>query len=100
MNDEEKKHFHQILRTIDKLDRVGLYGVYQLLTIGKKDESGAFVAGVGLDKVSALQWCYFIAPREIQDKIDKWIEAEKLPPLFSDERKAILESGKSLNETN
>lgn len=38
-----------ILRSIDKLDRVGLDGVTLLLGPGRKDESGDFTAGVGLD---------------------------------------------------
>ncbi len=37
-----------ILRSIDKLDRVGLDGVRQLLGKGRKDESGDFTPGVGL----------------------------------------------------
>ncbi len=38
----------QVLRSIDKLDRVGLDGVRQLLGDGREDESGAFIKGVGL----------------------------------------------------
>ena len=38
-----------ILRCIDKLDRVGLDGVKQLLGPGRKDESGDFTKGVGLE---------------------------------------------------
>ncbi|MCH7596865.1 MAG: histidine--tRNA ligase [Planctomycetes bacterium] len=37
-----------VLRSIDKLDRVGLEGVKALLGKGRKDESGDFTAGVGL----------------------------------------------------
>lgn len=37
-----------ILRAIDKLDRVGIDGVTQLLGSGRKDESGDFTKGVGL----------------------------------------------------
>lgn len=40
----------QVLRTIDKLDRVGIDGVRQLLGRGRKDDSGAFVSGVGLSQ--------------------------------------------------
>ena len=39
---------HDILRTIDKLDRLGMEGVAQLLGAGRKDESGAFTKGLGL----------------------------------------------------
>lgn len=38
----------QVLRSIDKLDRVGVEGVRRLLGRGRKDESGAFVPGIGL----------------------------------------------------
>ncbi len=38
----------QILRCIDKLDRLGEKGVRLLLGPGRKDESGAFTDGVGL----------------------------------------------------
>lgn len=38
-----------VLRSIDKLDRVGPDGVRQLLQRGRRDESGAFIEGVGLD---------------------------------------------------
>ncbi|MFT4014541.1 MAG: histidine--tRNA ligase [Paracoccus sp. (in: a-proteobacteria)] len=37
-----------VLRTIDKFDKVGQDGVRQLLTTGRKDESGAMIEGVGL----------------------------------------------------
>ncbi len=38
-----------VLRTIDKLDRVGLDGVRQLLGPGRRDDSGDFTKGVGLE---------------------------------------------------
>ncbi|WP_108816480.1 histidine--tRNA ligase [Loktanella sp. Alg231-35] len=37
-----------VLRTIDKYDKVGSDGVLQLLTTGRKDQSGAFIDGVGM----------------------------------------------------
>ncbi|MCJ8336059.1 MAG: histidine--tRNA ligase [Epibacterium sp.] len=37
-----------VLRTIDKFDKVGEAGVRQLLTKGRLDASGAFIDGVGL----------------------------------------------------
>jgi hypothetical protein len=43
----------QVLRQIDKLDRVGLAGVFDRLTTGAKDDSGAFVPGVGMDRANA-----------------------------------------------
>ncbi|MWD26344.1 histidine--tRNA ligase [Aquicoccus sp. SCR17] len=38
-----------VLRTIDKFDKVGEAGVRELLGAGRKDASGAFIEGVGLD---------------------------------------------------
>jgi histidyl-tRNA synthetase len=37
-----------VLRAIDKLDRLGIEGVKQLLGAGRKDESGDFTKGAGL----------------------------------------------------
>ncbi|MDO8630003.1 MAG: histidine--tRNA ligase [Phycisphaerales bacterium] len=39
---------HNVLRSVDKLDRVGLEGVKTLLGAGRRDESGDFTRGVGL----------------------------------------------------
>ena len=39
-----------VLRAIDKLDRLGVGGVRQLLTSGRKDESGDFTKGAGLSE--------------------------------------------------
>src|SRR5437588_2029521 len=39
-----------VLRAIDKLDRLGEQGVRELLGAGRKDESGDFTKGAGLDK--------------------------------------------------
>ena len=38
-----------VLRAIDKLDRLGIEGVRDLLGAGRKDESGDFTKGAGLD---------------------------------------------------
>jgi histidyl-tRNA synthetase len=39
----------QVLRAIDKLDKLGVEGVQLLLGAGRKDESGDFTKGAGLD---------------------------------------------------
>jgi histidyl-tRNA synthetase len=46
-----------VLRAIDKLDRLGIEGVRQLLGTGRKDESGDFTRGAGLtaDQISAIE---------------------------------------------
>ena len=43
-----------VLRAVDKLDRLGHDGVRQLLGEGRKDESGAFTKGAGLNARAAL----------------------------------------------
>ncbi|WP_010140309.1 histidine--tRNA ligase [Oceanicola sp. S124] len=42
-----------VLRTIDKFDKVGEEGVRQLLGKGRLDASGAYIDGVGLDEAQA-----------------------------------------------
>ena len=42
-----------VLRAIDKFDRLGVEGVRQLLGPGRKDESGDFTKGAGLDQDTA-----------------------------------------------
>ncbi|WP_282168996.1 histidine--tRNA ligase [Ruegeria atlantica] len=42
-----------VLRTIDKFDKVGEQGVRELLTKGRLDASGAFIDGVGLSEDQA-----------------------------------------------
>lgn len=49
----EGKPADDVLRTIDKFDKVGEDGVRQLLTAGRKDDSGAFIEGVGLSPEQA-----------------------------------------------
>ncbi|MDP8241304.1 MAG: histidine--tRNA ligase [Candidatus Hatepunaea meridiana] len=41
--------YFDVLRTIDKLDRVGMVGVRELLTKGRKDPSGDYMPGLNLD---------------------------------------------------
>ncbi|MDE2468040.1 MAG: histidine--tRNA ligase [Bradyrhizobium sp.] len=44
-----------VLRAIDKLDRLGVDGVRQLLGEGRKDESGDFTKGAGLNSEDATR---------------------------------------------
>ena len=45
----DEKQRLTVLRAIDKLDRLGIEGVRDLLGPGRKDESGDFTRGAGLD---------------------------------------------------
>jgi histidyl-tRNA synthetase len=49
-----------VLRAIDKLDRLGEQGVRDLLGEGRKDESGDFTKGAGLDEVEAGKIIAFV----------------------------------------
>jgi histidyl-tRNA synthetase len=50
-----------VLRAVDKLDRLGVDGVRQLLGAGRKDESGDFTKGAGLtsDQIMFFEQSYF-----------------------------------------
>ena len=52
-----------VLRTIDKFDKVGEDGVRQLLTTGRKDDSGAFIDGVGLSEAQAAPVLAFLTSK-------------------------------------
>ena len=53
VTDEKQKLI--VLRAIDKLDRLGIEGVRQLLGPGRKDESGDFTKGAGLDEEQSTE---------------------------------------------
>ena len=52
-----------VLRAIDKLDRLGIEGVKQLLGAGRKDESGDFTKGAGLDAAGIDAIAKFVAAK-------------------------------------
>ena len=52
-----------VLRTVDKFDKIGAEGVLELLTTGRKDDSGAFIDGVGMRKNDALNVLKFMRSR-------------------------------------
>ncbi|RGP38726.1 histidine--tRNA ligase [Pseudotabrizicola alkalilacus] len=41
-----------ILRTLDKFDKVGIHGVVELLTDGRRDASGAFIPGLNVPPIA------------------------------------------------
>ena len=53
-----------VLRAIDKLDRLGVEGVHQLLGAGRKDESGDFTKGAGLNDRQIMRIFNFTGWRE------------------------------------
>ncbi|ARJ68401.1 histidine--tRNA ligase [Paracoccus contaminans] len=52
-----------VLRQVDKFDKVGAEGVRALLTAGRKDDSGAFIEGVGLAEDQAAPVLAFLTAK-------------------------------------
>ncbi|MBW7922157.1 MAG: histidine--tRNA ligase [Rubellimicrobium sp.] len=65
MRSVSEQHFsnEDILRTIDKFDKVGEQGVIELLTDGRKDASGAFIEGLGLFEWQATEVVAFLTSK-------------------------------------
>ena len=65
-----------VLRAIDKLDRLGAEGVRLLLGPGRKDESGDFTKGAGLDEAAISRILAYVsfqaAPTGEGDRIAFW----------------------------
>ena len=59
---EDRERRGIVLRAIDKLDRLGVDGVVALLGPGRKDESGDFTKGAGLQTDQAMRILAFVAP--------------------------------------
>jgi histidyl-tRNA synthetase len=60
LDDREKRGI--VLRAIDKIDRLGVEGVQALLGEGRKDDSGDFTKGAGLNPEQAHRILAFVAP--------------------------------------
>ncbi len=66
INIEESKQY-KLLKSIDKLDRLGLKGVEELLKYGRKDQSGAFTKGCELSNDQASQILSFLSLKNLKD---------------------------------
>lgn len=56
-----------VLRAVDKLDRLGINGVKELLLEGRQDKSGDFMQGVNLKNSQANEILDFISNKTIKD---------------------------------
>ena len=56
-----------VLRAVDKLDRLGIDGVKDLLLEGRKDQSGDFMKGVNLKNEQANEILNFISNKSTKD---------------------------------
>jgi histidyl-tRNA synthetase len=52
-----------VLRTLDKFDKIGVEGVRELLTNGRRDASGAFIDGIGLLDIEVEPILAFLTAR-------------------------------------
>ena len=85
-----------VLRAIDKFDRLGVEGVRMLLGAGRKDESGDFTKGAGLDEKHAdiVVSAIVMAPTmdsiggqnvETSDRALRYLEANRgINPIFDE----------------
>jgi histidyl-tRNA synthetase len=77
-----------VLRAIDKLDRLGVEGVRALLGAGRKDESGDFTRGAGLEERGIEQVLallsggldYVLNPGGGRAQFGDGVEGERIPP--------------------
>ena len=76
--DENASKRLAVLRAIDKLDRLGVRGVRELLGAGRKDESGDFTEGAGLqeDQIALLEKLYGHQDSRSQDFFVQQIEVD------------------------
>ncbi len=65
---DESGERQQVMRTIDKFDKVGEAGVLELLTTGRRDASGAFIDGVGLHVQIAQQIVQYLSQKSVVHK--------------------------------
>ncbi|TFB08471.1 histidine--tRNA ligase family protein, partial [Candidatus Marinimicrobia bacterium MT.SAG.3] len=64
----------KVLRSIDKLDRLGISGVFELLTKGRKDTSGASIKGAELPESKANIIISFLeSPRGSRSEVLKFL---------------------------
>lgn len=72
-----------VLRAMDKLDKFGFAGVTLLLGEGRKDESGDFTKGVGLNDEQIQKVLSILSPGSAQNSdMTKAIETDEMSPSF------------------
>ena len=87
-----------VLRAMDKFDRLGDHGVRQLLAEGRKDESGDFTKGAGLDARAIETIMSVFEPAADADNKIAQIDLRLKNSRIGQEGRAELEAIKSLVE--
>src|SRR6202451_4093375 len=85
-----------VLRAIDKLDRLGSQGVRSLLGEGRKDESGDFTKGAGLNDQAISTVLQFIHP--IEPTLNTSDDALLTMPKNFDPTQQFRDGAKEINE--
>jgi histidyl-tRNA synthetase len=67
-----------VLRAMDKLDRLGLDGVRQLLGKGRKDESGDFTKGAEVEAAAIDRICQYLSARSNNGNAETISNLEKV----------------------
>jgi histidyl-tRNA synthetase len=83
-------HWLTVMRAIDKLDRLGISGVQQLLGDGRKDESGDFTKGAGLSRADIVLITGIIEPVEDAEEKDAQIDIRLRDSKIGQEGRAEL----------
>lgn len=81
----------QIYRTIDKLDKLSLDGLIDLLGNGRRDSSGAFIEGVGLNTKDIERICAYLTLKTRSHNEDPFSKhtLNDLRTFFSDTELAL-----------
>jgi len=98
--DEHAKGRTLALRAVDKLDRLGQTAVFQLLTTGRKDESGDVMQGAGLSIAQADNIMRYLGySASVNSGFPEYKRAIEHPDFQSDEAIRWLESRVQLGPT-
>jgi len=76
-----------VLRAMDKLDKFGVEGVRLLLGAGRKDESGDFTKGAGLDNASIDEIVEFLSNPDYLSSLHEEYAGLLLPANFGPDHK-------------
>jgi histidyl-tRNA synthetase len=91
-----------VLRAIDKLDRLGLAGVHELLGKGRRDESGDFTKGAELSGVQIRQVISYLEQAVSYDQRITELTAARQPisPAIDQSYFLIEDTGRSFYEND
>jgi histidyl-tRNA synthetase len=67
-----------VMRTIDKYDKVGEQGVYNLLTAGLRDASGAYIDGIGIPDTQAWRITQYLTQKSVPQTAERQSEFGEL----------------------